>query len=202
MKAGLVTIIMVSLAATGFAESEAELKARVAELEKQVAELQARTGDSPATAEPAPDPSARRDRFRERMSRDRETYTREQLQEIESLYQIANRDWNSAPARASLEKLTREYPKANRTGCALLYLGQMASGDDKERYLRQAIDGYGDCLYGNGVQVGAYARFHLAMYYLRDGKKNKAEALFEEIRRDYPDAIDHRGNQLADIMPQ
>ena len=93
-----------------------------------------------------------------------------------------------------------EYARANRTGCALLYLAQV-SERDKEKYLKAAIEKHSDCWYGDGVQVGAYARFHLAFHYHRLGKQEQAEALFEEIRRRYPDAVDHRGRRLADSIP-
>jgi hypothetical protein len=39
-----------------------------------------------------------------------------------------------AGERESLKTLVDNYPKANRTGCALLYLGQMTSGNEKEGY--------------------------------------------------------------------
>lgn len=143
-----------------------------------------------------------RKRFETRVEQDRKTYTQEELKEIESLYQIANKQWNSPEAKESLKKLTDKYAKANRTGCALLYLGQMASGEEKEKYLKKAIDEFSDCWYGDGVQVGAYARFYLANYYQDSGKKTEATALFDEIRKNYPDAVDHKGRLLADLIPK
>lgn len=140
-----------------------------------------------------------RKRFEARLEQDRKTYTQQDLKEIESLYQIANKQWNSPEAQESLKKLTDKYAKANRTGCALLYLGQMASGEEKEKYLKRAVDEFSDCWYGDGVQVGAYARFYLANYYQESGKKAEASTLFDEIRKDYPDAIDHKGRLLADM---
>ena len=143
-----------------------------------------------------------RRRFDARVEQDRTTYTQQELKEIESLYQIANKQWNSPEAKESLKKLTDQYSKANRTGCALLYLGQMTSGKEKEQYLKRAIDEFNDCWYGDGVQVGAYARFYLANYYQQIGKKVEASAIFDEIRKDYPDAINHSGRRLVDTLPQ
>ena len=60
-------------------------------------------------------------------------------------------------------------------------MGQMSSGEDKEKYLRMAITEFGDCYYGSGVQVGAYARLYLAYYYKEIGKGNEAKTLFDEI---------------------
>ena len=143
-----------------------------------------------------------RERIKKRFEQDQTTYSREEFQEIENLYQIANKQWNSPEARESLKKLIDKYTKANRTGCAILYLGQMTSGEEKEKYLKQAIDGFSDCYYGNGVQVGAYARFHLANYYLQTGKKDEASVLFNELRKNYADAIDHKGRLLIDSIPK
>ena len=143
-----------------------------------------------------------RKRFEARLEQDRKTYTQQELKEIESLYQIANSQWNSPEAQESLKKLVDKYAKANRTSCALLYLGQMASGEEKEKYLKKAIDEFSDCWYGDGVQVGAYARFYLANYYQDSGKKTEAAALFNEIRKNYPDAVDHKGRLLADLIPK
>ena len=143
-----------------------------------------------------------RKRFEARCEQDRTTYTQQERNEIESLYQVANKQWNSPEAQASLKKLIDKYPKANRTGCAFLYLGQMASGEEGEKYLRKAIDNFSDCWYGDGVQVGAYARLYLANYYQDHGKNAEASALYNEIRKDYPDSIDHNGHLLVDMMPK
>jgi hypothetical protein len=137
---------------------------------------------------------------RERMRKDLEVYSREQLQEIESLYQVANKNWRKQEGKDSLEKLIEKYDKANRTGCALLYLGQMSAGQEKEEYLQKAIEGFNDCYYGDGVQVGAYARYYLAYHYKENGAEEKAKALFDEIASKYPDAIDHQGKLLSDSI--
>ncbi len=143
-----------------------------------------------------------RERVNKRFEQDQATYTKEELVEIERLYQIVNKEWDSPEAQEILKKLIEKYPKASRTGCALQYLGQMASGEEKEKYLKQAIKDFSDCYYGSGVQVGAYARLYLAHYYRKIGKKDEALALFEEIRKDYPDAINHNGRLLKDILPK
>ncbi len=135
-----------------------------------------------------------------RMSQDRAVYTQQELTEIESLYQVANKGFNKE-AQESLEKLVARHEKANRTGCAVLYLGQMAAGAQKERYLKRAIEKHNDCWYGDGVQVGAYARYHLAMYYHAVGRQEEAAELFAELRRDFPNAIDHKGEFLFKLIP-
>ncbi len=133
---------------------------------------------------------------RSRFKQDLKTYSKEQLSEIEKLYQVANRNFRTPEARKSLETLISKYKKANRTGCAVLYLGQMSKGDEQLYYLNLAKDQFGDCFYANGVQVGAYARFYLGLRDLKEGKKEEAKKLFQEILTNYPGAIDHRGNKL------
>ena len=44
---------------------------------------------------------------------------------------------------------------------------------EQEYYLKEAFNKYENCFYGNGVQVGPYARFWLAKLYLKNGKRNK-----------------------------
>lgn len=144
----------------------------------------------------------RKEGIRKRTAEDRKTYTPDQLREIEQLYQVANKQWRSQEAKESLKTLIAKYPKANRTGCALLYMGQMSSSEEKENYLKQAIKDFGDCFYGDGVQVGAYARYHLGYYYQSTGKSKEAQQLFNEIRKDYPTAITHKGKLLVDSLPK
>ena len=147
--------------------------------------------------------SERRKQFMARYDQDRKRYNEAELREIEELYQIANKKFNSAEAQESLKKLISKYSCANRTGCAVLYLGQMCPDRPQaEEYLRQAIANYSDCWYGDGVQVGAYARFYLAGYYRQSGKNQEAEKLYQEIRDKYPDAVTHNGKPLANEFPK
>ena len=139
-------------------------------------------------------------RFMQRMAQDRKNYTPKQLDEAEQLYQVGNQKWGTPEAIASLQTMIKKYPDLDRTGCAMLYLAQMFQGDDRAKYLQGCIDEYNDCFYGDGVQVGVYARFLLAQDYKGQGETEKAKALFDEIKSKYPDAIDHRGNLLVDSI--
>jgi hypothetical protein len=96
--------------------------------------------------------------------------------------------------------MVKKFPGTDRAGCAALYLAQMSQGDDRAKYLQDCIDQYNDCFYGDGVQVGVYARFLLAEDYQSNGEAEKAKALFNEIKAKYPDAIDHGGNLLVDSI--
>jgi len=135
-----------------------------------------------------------------RMRADYKNYSRKQLREIETLYQSRGYKWGSQQKTKNLKLVVSRYPKANRAGCAMLYLGQTGKGQAKEDYFKQAIEKYSDCFYGNGTQVGPYAKFLLAIMYLKSGKKTQAEKLFNEIKTKYPDAIDHHGKNLVSII--
>jgi TolA-binding protein len=193
-------------------EQVRKLEARLADLEKRVGPLLARgnaTGGAAAAAGTATQAAARDEarsqgmqaKARERMRQDLQKHNRAQLGEAEQLYQVANKNWRSDEAKQSLQQMVEKFPDVNRTGCAVLYLGQMSEGEERERLLKDAAEKYGDCYYGNGVQVGAYARFLLAHYYRETGKADEAKQLFDEIRTKYPDAIDHRGRSLVAQIP-
>ncbi len=173
---------------------------RIQDLEKRIEVLESSIKPVAEREKARKTAEQQRIKARERMRLDSKTYTREQLRKIETLYQVANKKWRTKEGKESLEKLIKKYDKANRTGCALLYLGQMSKGKERENYLQRAIEGFSDCFYGNGVQVGAYARFYLAYYYKENGKEEKAEKLFEEIKKQYPDAIDHKGRPLKSLI--
>lgn len=176
---------------------ESVLLQRIVALEKRIAELE--TQLAPVLEEERVKAIVQEQKTfaRERMMLDAEIYQRHDLKLIEKLYQTANKDWGSEDAKKSLNLLTERYPRANRTGCAILYLGQMSKDGEQLDHLKTAIQSYGDCYYGNGVQVGSYARLYLAMRYKKDGKDDDAAKLFEEILTLYPHAIDHKGRLLS-----
>jgi hypothetical protein len=203
MRLTTVVMLMAFAATSAMAHDSIRLTAldkRVKALEDQVARLGAAAAPLVEQASVKQRVDGQRMKARERMRKDSAIYTREQLGEIETLYQVANKQWRSQEGKDSLEKLIKKFDKANRTGCALLYLGQMSKGKDREDYLLRAIDGFSDCYYGDGVQVGAYARYYLAYHYKENGKRREAEALFNEIKESYPDAISHKGRLLADSI--
>jgi hypothetical protein len=180
---------------------------RLDNLEQRVSKLEreAKTQQTAKLAQEAEkrNVAAQRLKARARMEEDSKTYSKEELDAIESLYQIANKEWGSEKATESLKTLVGKYKKANRTGCAILYLGQISKIDDERiPYLEDAIRNYGDCFYGDGVQVGAYARYYLAYAYERKGEKEKSEQIFEEIKTKFPDAIDHSGKNLVKVIEQ
>ena len=50
------------------------------------------------------------------------------------------------------------------------------------------------------MQVGVYARYLLAQDERQNGEPAKAKALFDEIKSIYPDAVDHSGNLLVNLI--
>jgi hypothetical protein len=199
-------ILMSAVAASSpvFAQTQAEelaqLRERVAQLEKQVQEISELI--EPLKAQQAVEKrrKAFRARFERKMAQDQAKYTPEQLREAEELYQVANRQWGTPEAAESLQTMIKKYPDINRTGCATLYVAQRSQGEERTRYLQDCIEKFNDCFYGDGVQVGAYARFLLAGDYSRQGEQKKAEALYNEIKARYPEAIDHGGKLLVDYI--
>jgi hypothetical protein len=199
-------ILMTGLAASGslFAQTSADelaqLKQRVEQLEKQVREISRLVEPFKAQQAAEGRRKAWREKFNEKMSQDQQKYTREQLREAEQLYQVANQKWGTAEANESLQTMIKKYPDINRTGCAVLYVAQNSKGDERARYLQDCIEKYNDCFYGDGVQVGVFARFLLAGDCRARGDTTKSDALVAEIVSQYPDAVDHGGRLLVDSL--
>ncbi|GAA5481412.1 tetratricopeptide repeat protein [Haloferula sargassicola] len=177
-------------------DEAAAMRERIAALEKRLSELESREAGEKA-----------RERLREqnkmsarkRAAEDRRRYKPEELAEIESLYQIANKKWRSDEARESLKKLLEKYHDANRTGCSLLYMGQMSKGKERVEYLTRAVEEFSDCFYLDGCQVGGYGRYVLAMTLWENGDKDRALALLAELKGRYKDAIDHMGRPMSAV---
>ena len=138
-----------------------------------------------------------RRRFEMRNAKDKETYGEEIFREIERIYQ-AYASSNEVET-VELGILLEKYPAANRTGCAVMYAGQRARLEG-EKWFRFAIEKSSDCYYGDGVCVGAYARYYLAGLCKRSGKAEEAKKLIAEIKSQYPDAITHRGRLFSEIL--
>jgi tetratricopeptide (TPR) repeat protein len=199
MKSSIIFLAIVMAGSGLQADDLSDMKQEIEGLRREVAELRSLVQETRNQgAEQAID---RKAGIRQRTEQDRRTYSDEQLREIEVLYQSANKDLRSPEAKMALKSLIEKYPKANRTGCAVQYMGQMSSGEERERYLKLAIKDFGDCFYGSGVQVGAYARYYLGFHYKETGRVKEAEALFDEIKENYPEAVTHKGKRLVDVLP-
>lgn len=141
-----------------------------------------------------------RARAQERMRQDLATYSPNDLRTLEDLYQSANRNLRGPDAKAILQRVVKEYPKSNRAGSAVLYLAQMSSGAEREAHLKAAIEAHGDAWYGDGVQVGAFARVQLAAFYAADGRLAEARVLAREVVDTFPGAVDHNGRPLLEAL--
>jgi hypothetical protein len=182
------------------ADDVAQLTQRVFQLEKQVREMSQLL--EPLKAQQAIDNRRKtfRERFEKKVVEDQQKYSSEQLRDAEKLYQVANQNWGSPEALQSLQAMIQKYPDINRTGCAILYVAQNSQGEERTKYLQDCIEKYNDCFYGDGVQVGVYARFLLAGDHRSKGDEKKAEALYNEIRTRYANAVDHSGKLLVDSI--
>jgi hypothetical protein len=147
-----------------------------------------------------PRPSQMRVHFEQQLAKDKARYSESVLSEIEDLYQKAIQNLDDKNSIGILKTVIEKYPESNRAGCSALYLGQCLNGNEREKYLKLAIDRYDDSFYGDGVQVGAFARYMLAMQYRNQKLYGKSDSLLQQIQSNYPDAIDHSGNSLMDMM--
>jgi formylglycine-generating enzyme required for sulfatase activity/serine/threonine protein kinase len=136
---------------------------------------------------------------RKRMYADIKKYSQKESQEIESLYQSMYK-LRDPEKTYKLERLIAKYPKANRTGCALLYLAYRQKGDAQRHALLKVIKKYGDCYYGDGTNVGADAKYFLARYYLSHKKMKKLKLLLDDLRENHRAAIHHNKQNLASLV--
>jgi hypothetical protein len=203
MIAGMLMLAMAAgspLFAQTNADQVAQLEQRVAQLEKQVQEISKVL--EPVRAQQAVDNRRRalREKFEQRRAQDRDKYTPEQLREAEELTGVADQKWGSPEGIEGLKTIIKKYPDSNRAGCSTLYLAQLSQGEERAKYFQDCIGKYNDCFYGDGVQVGAFARLLLAQDCRNNGDGKKAEALENEIKTQYADAVGHNGNLLVDSL--
>lgn len=192
----LVFILVFTFSGRTFA-NEGALLQRIIELEKRVVELEARL--APVLEQERVKGVVKRQAeiARERALMDAEFHSRDDLNLIEKAYLTANKDWKSEEAGNAVAFLIAHYPRANRTGCAVLTRAQSLQGDEQLKLLKQSIEEFGGCYYSNGVQVGPYARLYLAMRHMKNGDEKTATKLFKELRDNYSNAIDHKGQLLT-----
>ena len=171
----------------------AALEARIETLEKQLAPLlQQQERLNQARKEPA--------RARKRILADNDRYTREQLHTIETLYNQAALDWTTPKTKQILQTLQTHFPKANRTGCALLRHSLQLANDEKIDQLQHLIQYYSSCYFPDGVHIGSFARLTLSLAYIKAGNSSAAEKQIEILRQIHPHAIDHQGRLLLDHL--
>jgi len=183
------------------------LEAKVAELERRLDETQNAPQQQKRQLTPEQQQGLERMRsyrgkFEQRYGLDVRTHTEAKVVEVENAYQAIERNFGSPECIEAHKKFIKKYPGFNRTGCALSELAGMSefTSPETEQYYKECIQKYDDCYWGDGVQVGPFARFSLAFYYKNSGQNDKAEALYTEIKDNYPDSIDHEGQLLVDVI--
>lgn len=102
--------------------------------------------------------------------------------------------------RETLDVLLKEYPNANRTGCAVQLAAQRAEGDEKVRLLKLVCEKYDDCYYGDACRTGAMARLILWRLAIDKGQKDEARRLEAELRKDYGSCVDHDGRLILEWL--
>ena len=100
--------------------------------------------------------------------------------------------------RETLDVLLKEFPNANRTGCAVQLAAQRAEGDEKVRLLKLVCEKYDDCYYGDACRTGAMARLILWRLAIDKGQKDEARRLEAELRKDYGSCVDHNGRLILE----
>ena len=203
MRSLLVLLLIVLCSVRGSAQDSdktAALERQVYQLERRIARLEAYVRSLPQP-EPSPELKKMMGYAQLRMALDNKTFSREELNHIEKLYQSAAQDLGTPASRKLLETVVSEFPKSNRAGCSQLYIARYyTSGEERERILKDCIARFGDCYYGDGTQVAPFALFTLARYYAEAGKPEKAKDLYSQIRKDYSDAVEHTGLLLVSLI--
>ena len=136
---------------------------------------------------------------RKRMYADMRKYSKKENEEIESLYQSMYKLKDPEKSR-NLRKLIAKYPRANRSGCAALYLAYYMKGDAQRIALLKVIRRYGGCYYGDGANVAACAKLFLARYYLKNHNLEELKSLFNDLIKNHPAAIHHNRKNIVSLV--
>jgi len=179
------------------------LEAKVSELEHRLDQMQGPPRQlTPEQQKGLDRMQSYRGKYQQRFGLDVRTHTEAKVVEVENAYAATQANFGSPECIDAHKKFIKKYPGFNRTGCALSELAGMSSitSPEVEQYYKQCIQKYDDCYWGDGVQVGPFARFCLANYYKNAGQGDKAEALYKELKDNYADALDHNGQLLVDCI--
>ena len=183
-------------------EKVRQLERRLEQIEERMSNLEKQVYGPVGKNRTEASPAAKKmmEEARKRVDADRKKFPDTDIRKAEALYQSAMPDYTSDSSQRILESVVSTYPQLNRAGCARLYLARAAEGPEQERLLKDCITRFFDCYYLDGVQVGPFAMFHLWKYYMSSGNKSEAENLLQKIRKDHPDAVDHKGRLLSELI--
>ncbi len=166
-------------------------------LEQRIRQLEARLESKTAREQMV---VANLKRARDRADRDRQTFSADDLTDLESAYQLAKQEADPARHAAALRPLLEKFGSSNRAGCAVLRLARLTTGPDRERWLQEAIVNHSDTYYLDGTSVGAMARLQLAAEWAHAGRQPGAAQLRQEIEDLFPDATDHDGLPVLESL--
>jgi TolA-binding protein len=178
-----------------------DLRTRVEALEKEVGELR----EIVAPIQKRQDAMKRQQEMqrcsRERRDAEKKVFSEAELTELDTLFKAATQQWNKPEGEAALAALAEKFPKADRTGAAYLQVGQMRKDEQGEAFLRLAAEKYPDACNLAGVRIAPVARFMLGMRLWNGNRKDEARTIFEDLRKNFADAVGPRGNLLVDAIP-
>jgi hypothetical protein len=206
MKSLFTVLLLVYCISNSFAQGadKKELEQRVRTLEERIAVLEeriARVEGASTIRQETPEAIKMEKVAKEHIAKERDNFKAEDIQSAEEIYKRASKLMRkSEDSKSVLDSVVTIYPQLNRAGCAQLYRAQQETGAEMERLLKDCIARFFNCYYGDGVQVGPLAMFRLAEYYRVNGNVQEAHKLYVEIRKEYPDAVNHSGALLVDRM--
>jgi len=137
-----------------------------------------------------------------RAAQDAALYSPAQRTEIESLYEVAKRNWRTPEPHESLQRLLKEFGRANQTGWAVFFRGEKSDGQDRIDYLTRAVQEFSDCFFPDGCQIGGYGRYLLAKSLWAKGEKGRARAVLDELKTQYAQATDHNGQPMSQLVEE
>lgn len=170
---------------------------RVAELERRVAELEGQLRRKSRLEKLLENAKLR---AHQREQADSRLFNADQLREIERLYQDAKRQNDTAGMEAGFQSLFERFPKANRSGCALILLARLKQGAEREALLHRAMAEHSDAYFLDATSVGGVARLMLAQDAIAAGRETEAQRWRAEIDANFAEELDFGAVPLMDIL--
>ena len=128
----------------------------------------------------------------ERWQVDAKHFTKEELKKIEAEYQrIHQMPHDSDEFRSAVDVFLTNYPTTNRAGCLALDRARNYERSARIKALKYAVKHYGNCRFGDGVQVAAMGRLYQAEEAFAAQDTDTAKKLCAEIRANHPNSVDH-----------
>lgn len=195
MKLLFVLLLSISCVGVSSAQDTVRIKAleeRLRKLELRLAKLETRAAGTGVTPEAQKMIKA----AKEHVAQESKNFASLDLRNAEMLYQRGSNLYPGKESKPLLDSVVLVYPLFNRAGCAQLYRAWQETGSEKERLLNDCIARFFNCYYLDGTQVGPLAKLALGNYYVETGRQREAKAIFRQIEKESPEAVDHDGTLL------